>query len=193
MISMIERNFDAFCWLHRSFKTSTITKSEPRKLVHYGSLFNEVIRLFISNGALLSRKTNNGNNILHFVAEQCHFEQNPSIIRDILKTLPQLLNEQNFCKRTPIIIAAMTGHVNIVITLLREGADVINKDSCGLTVLDYCLSLDSRRFDTELLTVIFQEDRTLMTMFLSKVYTMWASNMLRKIDIKFLIDKTSFI
>ncbi|XP_071133693.1 uncharacterized protein [Mytilus edulis] len=180
MISMIERNIDAICWLHRSFKTSTITKSEPRKLVHYASLFNEVIRLFISNGALLSRKTNNGNNILHFVAEQCHFEQNPSIIRDILKTLPQVLNEQNVCKRTPIIIAAMTGHVHIVITLLREGADVIYKDSCGLTVLDYCLSLDSRRFDTKLLTVIFQEDRTLMTMFLSKVYTIWASNMLRK-------------
>ncbi|CAG2222348.1 unnamed protein product [Mytilus edulis] len=179
MLSMIERNIDVWCWLHRSFNFSSNKPSEPREKVHCASLFNDIIRLFISNGAELLNKAKNGNNILHFVAEQCHFEDDPSIISDILKTLPQLLNELNFCKRTPIIIAAMTGHVNIVVTLLREGAEVIYKDSCGLTVLDYCLSLDSRRFDKEYLTVIFQEDRTLMTMFLSKVYTMWASNMLR--------------
>lgn len=172
---MVKRNINSFHCNRRchhqiaSFRNVLQHFTPIPYLTNYVPLFSQIIRTFILNAANLAVKTEEGNNILHFISDSCHFEKDSRIISEILKVETKIMNDQNSSQRTPIILAAHTGHLSIVKTLLKEDAEVTHQDKYGKNVLDYCFMT----CDPELVLDIIRDNRTLLVMWTAKVFRLW--------------------
>lgn len=82
----------------------------------------------------LSQKRDNHN--IHKAAQKGKID----VIKDLLKKKKHIVNAQNESGHTPIHIAALHNHLDIVSLLIDHGSDLLIKDNSGWSVLHFAAS-----------------------------------------------------
>lgn len=82
----------------------------------------------------LSQKKDNYN--IHKAAQKGKID----VIRDILKKKKSLVNATNESGHTPIHLASLHGHLDVVSLLIENGSDLLIKDNSGWSVLHFAAS-----------------------------------------------------
>ncbi|XP_021339218.1 serine/threonine-protein phosphatase 6 regulatory ankyrin repeat subunit B-like isoform X2 [Mizuhopecten yessoensis] len=100
-----------------------------------------VVRRILLAGAdksisMSSRSNNNGFYPLHIAVLQCHID----VVRLLCHTNPAMVDTRTVTGKTPLILACHNGRRDIVLFLLRCGADPNANDSFHQTPLLYALS-----------------------------------------------------
>ncbi|XP_046582158.1 ankyrin repeat domain-containing protein 17-like [Haliotis rubra] len=90
-----------------------------------------VFELLVSEGCDLSPVTHNNNNILH---EAC-VGGDVGIVNYIVSTDIVDINSRGKYDRTPVMVAAEFGHIDVLELLVREGGDVNLRSDAGNTIL----------------------------------------------------------
>ncbi|XP_067661682.1 ankyrin repeat domain-containing protein 50-like [Haliotis asinina] len=95
----------------------------------------EVVKLLVNYGANLSLRDTYGHNILHSACSEGHVD----VVKYILSKDIVDINSEGYKRRTPMMLAAMVGHKEVVDLLVKNGADLTFSDIDGHNIL-YCSS-----------------------------------------------------
>ncbi|XP_067654159.1 putative ankyrin repeat protein RF_0381 [Haliotis asinina] len=105
-----------------------------------------VVKFLVDRGANLSLVDERGDNVLHWACDGGHLD----IVKLILSLDVVDINSGDFLGITPVMVAVLHEHRDVVKFLVGEGADVSQVDSDGDTVLHYAC----RKGDLEIVELI---------------------------------------
>ena len=127
------------------FLHDTITNIDA---IHQDGI-HDLVRALLDNGADLSAPDSQGNTPFHLVASQglvSVFELLLSYSGDI----PVSLEDENMDQHTPLMLATMNGHLDMVILLMTQGTDPLHPTASGYTALH----MAARSGDAEMLQAL---------------------------------------
>ena len=121
--------------------------------------YDQIVKLLLHNGAEINGTNIYGNNVLHLAAQVGQNEVISSILSHCKKINIQaistwsnsnsspnqtqtLLNSSNFDGNTALIVAATNNHYDVVLNLIKNGADPTIKNKDGKSAID--MTKDSR-------------------------------------------------
>ncbi|XP_046553082.1 ankyrin repeat domain-containing protein 50-like [Haliotis rubra] len=91
----------------------------------------EVVELLVKHGADLSISEKSGSNILHLACSNGQF----GVVEYVLSLNSVDINRRGYMKRTPVMIAAESGHKEVVELLVKHGANLLLTDKHGDNIL----------------------------------------------------------
>jgi len=99
----------------------------------------EILKILIMCGSDLNKKSHENDTALHYAARHGHL----SCIQLLLAQLPQIdIEATTIWGFTPLALAAMNGHPDVVLTLISAGANIMARDRSEKTVLHYAVKKD---------------------------------------------------
>ncbi|XP_048257810.1 serine/threonine-protein phosphatase 6 regulatory ankyrin repeat subunit A-like [Haliotis rufescens] len=93
--------------------------------------YKEVVELLVSKGADASLVDKRGNNLLHLACQRGQME----LVKYIVSQDMVDINRRGLKKRSPVMIAAESGHKEVVELLVNKGADASLMDKKGNNIL----------------------------------------------------------
>ncbi|XP_071115623.1 ankyrin-1-like [Haliotis cracherodii] len=110
----------------------------------------EVVELLVVEGADVSLVSERGANILHLASQGGDVE----VVKYILSQDMVGINSRGWMKRTPVMVAALHGHKEVVELLVSEGADVSLVNIVGNNILHTAC----RAGDVEVVKYVLSQD-----------------------------------
>ncbi|XP_067667712.1 ankyrin repeat domain-containing protein 50-like [Haliotis asinina] len=92
-----------------------------------------VVELLVGQGANVSLHDNKGNNVLHFACRGGDVE----VVKYILSENMVNIDSRGWKRMTPVMMAARTGHRDVVESLVRKGANVLLRGASKNTILHF--------------------------------------------------------
>ncbi|XP_046551064.1 ankyrin repeat domain-containing protein 17-like [Haliotis rubra] len=91
----------------------------------------EVVELFVEHGANLLLHDRKGNNVLHHACNRGHLD----VVKYVLSLNSLDINSRGWERRTPVMVAAESGHTDVVALLVKHGANLRVTDRLGDNIL----------------------------------------------------------
>ena len=131
-----DHHFDAMDWLLSLgiIASSVDTESYPALIPAVAQDNPLAVGILLANGCAVSAATSRTRPL--GLAARCGYV---GCALMLLKACPEALEEPDLDGRTPLMMACENGHAEIVETLLLNGADVLRRDTFGLSVLGHAL------------------------------------------------------